>query len=135
MSQRRETSRTAHAGRLLMAGVVLLAGIAAANGRDEPALETDMRCDIEASRDEGTLRVQGVVHAEDELQGVYELEVRAVGGSGSSSIRQSGQFSASPGLPEYLGQVQFGGTGASYEAKLTLRFEKGELVCDKHIGG
>lgn len=94
-----------------------------------------MRCDIEASGDEGTLRIHGVVHAEYALQGVYELEVRTVGGSGNSSIRQSGEFRASPGRPEYLGQVQFGGTGANYEAKLIVRFDEGELICDKQIGG
>jgi hypothetical protein len=78
--------------------------------------------------------MQGVVIAENERDGVYEFEVRMLGGSGSSAIRQSGQFSAASGEPEYLGSVQFGASGAQYDAKLTLRFDDGQLVCTKRIG-
>lgn len=133
MHKRERKSRIGNAGRLLIAGVACISGLTSASGEDTIASGPNVQCDIEVGEDQQTLRIQGVVLTENTLQGVYELEVRTLSGSGSSSIRQSGQFSASPGRPEYLGLVQFGGTAASYNAKLTLHFDEGESVCDKRI--
>ena len=120
--------------RLLIAGLALFASGVAASGETGPAAGMDTTCDIVAREDSDALWMQGVVIAQNARDGVYEFEVRTLGGSGGSAIRQSGQFSASSGEPEYLGSVQFGQSGAEYDAKLTLRFDGGELVCTERIG-
>jgi hypothetical protein len=120
--------------RLLITGVALFAPGVGASGETGPAAGMDTTCDIVAREDSDALWMQGVVIAQNARDGVYEFEVRTLGGSGGSAIRQSGQFSAASGEPEYVGSVQFGPSGAEYDARLTLRFDGGELVCTKRIG-
>ena len=133
MDKRKEMFRVDYVWRLLFAGAALISGGTAAHSGDGFVSDTRVQCDIEVREERNMLRMRGVVLADDALQGVYEFEVRSLGGSNSTSIHQSGQFSAGSGEPEYFGLAQFGGTGASYNAKLTLYFDAEELVCNKRI--
>jgi hypothetical protein len=88
-----------------------------------------MRCEIAVKKRGGGVELAGVVHASAPVQGSYVLTVTKSGSGGSSDISQSGDFSAGPGKPGYLGNVMIGGDGGSYVAKLRVTGDGGSSQC------
>lgn len=113
------------AGRFLLVAVLapLLALGFAAPG-DDPAR-------IEVERDGDTLLMRGIFEAADppgaELN--YTLDVRKQGASGTSSTRQGGAFTPTPGRADTLSTVRLGvQPGDTVEARLDVTGPAGFYV-------
>lgn len=105
------------AGRFLLGAVLVpLLAFGFAAGGDESAR-------IEVERDGGTLLLRGIFEAADppaaELS--YSLDVRKQGASGTSSTRQGGGFTPTPGRADTLSAVHVGvQPGDTVEARLDI---------------
>ena len=112
-------------GRILLAAVLLpLLAFGLAAGGDDPAR-------IEVERDGDTLRMRGLFEAPDppaaELR--YTLDVSKRGPSGTSSTRQGGTFTPTPGRADTLSTVQLGvQPGDTVEARLEVSGPAGFYV-------
>jgi len=93
-----------------------------------------VRCEIRSSVAGGMVSLQGVVESDTAVSGSYRFHVESAAGSGSSTIRQGGGFSAGPGTPAVLGQVMLGANGI-YDAVLTLDADGISLECADRVGG
>ena len=89
-----------------------------------------IRCEIHANPSSGGVALEGIVYAKSAVQGSYTFRVSKSGGSGSSDINQSGDFSAAPGAPGSLGTVSLGG-GGSYRARLEVTTDGGSASCSE----
>lgn len=102
-----------------------------------PALSTDepISCEIQADSANGMIVLQGIVHADTAINGLYRLKVQSAGGSGNSNISQGGAFAAGPGQPAVLGKVMLGSHGAIYDASLEISANGVTIACDERVGG
>jgi hypothetical protein len=114
-----------------MAGCVASAGQTASSGNasDEP-----LRCEIRLTETGGMTSLEGVVEADEAIDGDYRFQVVSSGGSNNTNIRQGGAFSAGPDDEVTLGRVMLGGNG-SYEANLTLEADGETVECSEEVGG
>jgi hypothetical protein len=131
MFDRQKHFRARVAPLLLGLGVTGLAiGAVQAHSSAEP-----IRCEIEATSANGTIALQGVVHAEAAVTGSYQFRVVSAGGSGSSNIQQGGNFAAGPNGPAMLGQVRLSSPGAVYDATLEITSNGVTVKCAERVGG
>ncbi len=123
---------------LVSAPLVAVAMVAGAVGCGAPAASageaSGIRCEIRVSEHRGGVSLEGVVYARADVDGTYRLSVKSRGGDGSSNVDQSGDFSASPGQPNHLGEVSLDG-GGSYVARLEVRSSAGTASCSERVGG
>lgn len=110
-----------------------LAGAAVASAGAQSG-DGPVRCEIRSSVTGGMVSLQGVVESDVAVNGSYRFQVESAAGSGSSTIRQGGGFSAGPGTPAVLGQVMLGANGI-YDAVLTLDAGGVSLECEDRVGG
>lgn len=121
--------------KLLLVLVLPLAPLAAAyvgapGSLARAAGTADVQCLIRTEPFSGGIQLEGVVTSKAPLSGTYHFDVRKTGRAGSSSSLQSGDFDVPPG-EEVIGQVGLGlERGASYDAKLMLRWVGGEASCE-----
>lgn len=120
--------------KLLLVLALPLAPLAAAYGGAPGSLARaggpgDVQCLIRTQPFTGGIQLEGVVASKAPLSGTYHFDVRKTGRAGTSSSVQSGDFDV-PAGEEVIGQVGLGlERGASYDAKLVLRWEGGEASC------
>lgn len=105
------------------------AALASAGTSDGP-----LRCEIRSGVAGGMVSLEGVVETDAAISGSYRFMVESAAGSGSSSIRQGGGFSAAPGEAVTLGRVMLGANGI-YDAVLTLEAGGRALQCEDRVGG
>jgi hypothetical protein len=123
--------------KLLLVLALPLAPLAAAHsgaldGIVGRAASADVQCLIRAEPSEEGVELEGVVASRVPLSGMYEFDVRKVGPGGTSHSIQSGTFEA-PAGKAVVGSVALGlESGATYEAKLELRWQGGEVSCEAH---
>ncbi len=94
-----------------------------------------LRCEIQVKDRGSGVALEGVVFAKTAIQGSYQFRVSKQGGSGSSDIGQSGEFSAGPGAATTLGTVTLGGNGGTYIAKLKVTSDGRTIECSERVGG
>jgi hypothetical protein len=104
-----------------------LAGCGAAAGTGTAQAEP-LRCEIVAKSSGGSTRLEAVAHADRSVRGSYSFHVSSSGPSGSSNIRQGGEFEAGPGRSPTLGVASFGG---SYTARLELTANGRKSACER----
>ncbi|WP_212524983.1 curli-like amyloid fiber formation chaperone CsgH [Actibacterium sp. MT2.3-13A] len=75
-----------------------------------------------------TLEARAMAGAQG-AEGLYSLEVTRNGASGSTAIRQGGDFSLRAGETAVLGQVTLGPDPRGYAARLVLRWDGNEISC------
>ncbi len=117
--------------------VPALAGLGIGGGALASAGQSDdgpVRCEITSSVSGGMVSLQGVVESDAAVSGTYRFQVESTAGSGSSTIRQGGAFSAGPGEPAMLGRVMLGANGI-YDAVLALDADGASLKCESRVGG
>ncbi|KUO57725.1 MAG: hypothetical protein APF80_02495 [Alphaproteobacteria bacterium BRH_c36] len=110
--------------------VIVIAAAVSCVGASIPAsADGSVSCSIQVSRNGGMTALTGLARASSPVSGTYEFVVTSTGSGGSSNIVQSGDFSASGGQTEELGQVAVGG---GYSAKLKVRAGGRTYVCSQH---
>lgn len=110
-------------------GVIGMAGSAIHDKADAGQNSAGARCEIVVSKRGGGVELTGIVYAKTPVHGSYVLTVSKSGSGGGSDISQSGDFSAAPGKPGYLGNVMIGGDGGAYVAKLRIKSSDGSAEC------
>lgn len=106
-----------------------LAGCAASAGSGS-ASAGPLQCEIVAKTSGGMTRLEAVAHAERPTSGQYSFQISSSGASGSSNVRQGGEFEAAPGRSATLGTAGFG-AGASYKATLEVNANGERVTCEK----
>lgn len=99
---------------------------------NDPDKGGPLSCEIEARHQGGMLAMRGVVHADTEVSGSYQLRVRSVGAGGSTDISQGGGFTAGPGDTAELGQVMLGGAPA-YDVQLDVDADGIRIECEERF--
>jgi hypothetical protein len=117
---------------LALPAALAVTGIGAVNAGQGSA--GPVRCEIQVSEHGSGVSLEGVVYAKSAVEGSYRLRVSKAGGSGSSDIDQSGDFSAGPGAAASLGNVTLGGDG-SYVARLRVTVDGRSVECTERVGG
>lgn len=103
----------------LASGLGLVACAAVATSADDHAPET--LCELSQIAIPGGTRLEARVFPQAAMTGSYELTVRDTGRGGSSSIDQSGDFSAARGDALVLGEIELSTQARHLDASLTLR--------------
>lgn len=116
-------------------GVMVLAAQSGENGMTAKAGGGSVRCEIRVEKFGGGVQLQGVVFANEAVEGAYEMQVSKSGDGGRSNINQAGGFNVRPNAPAKLGIVQLGGDSGSYRAKLKVMWNGEEIECEKNVGG
>ncbi|WP_274426600.1 curli-like amyloid fiber formation chaperone CsgH [Chelativorans sp. YIM 93263] len=116
------------------AGIALAVSATALMAGSGSAHSDTARCEVLVTSAGGSTTLEGVVHAERPMSGSYTFRVESSGASGSSNIKQGGDFSASPGHPAKLGRVMLGGSGSVFDATLEIETPGGRLECTKRAG-
>ena len=93
-----------------------------------------VRCEIGSSVAGGMVSLQGTVESAAAVSGTYRFMVQSAAGSGNTTIRQGGAFSAGPGETVALGKVMLGANGI-YDAVLELDADGVSLECESRVGG
>jgi hypothetical protein len=93
-----------------------------------------VRCEIQASTQNGMVAMQGVVHADVAINGSYRFRVSSAGGGGNSNISQGGGFAAGPERAVTLGRVMLGAS-AVYDASLEVTSNGATITCAERVGG
>lgn len=88
-----------------------------------------LHCEIVPRPSGQGITLEARTTAEDAVEGVYSLDIRQKSGSGSTVIRQGGDFSLRAGETKVLGRVTLGHDPAGYEARLLLRADGHEIAC------
>lgn len=107
-----------------------LVPLAAANsGHEGKARDAEPQCLIRSTNVASGVELQGVAASGKPISGSYHFDVRKIGRAGTSNSVQSGEFETRLG-EEVVSRVGLGlERGASYEAKLSLRWQGGEATC------
>jgi hypothetical protein len=116
-------------------GVMIVAAQSGENSMAAKAASGPVRCEIQVEKLGSSVQLQGVVFANEAVQGAYEMQVSKSGVGGRSNINQAGGFDAGPHAPAKLGIVQLGGDNGTYRAKLKVTWNGEEIECEKKIGG
>ncbi|ODT83802.1 MAG: hypothetical protein ABS76_02535 [Pelagibacterium sp. SCN 64-44] len=111
-----------------LAALGLFATAIAAHGAIGGAEEKAFACGIATTTQQGMLTIEGQVLSPEPLQGSYRFSLRSAGPGGSSTISQSGAFSAQPGEPALLGRMTIN-AGSNYEATLDLETGGQSIAC------
>ena len=90
-------------------------------------------CEIHEKATRTGVALEGVVTAKTAVEGSYRFKISSSGGSNSSDIDQSGEFTAGPKVASSLGSVMLGGSGA-YEARLDVTIDGRTIRCSKRVG-
>lgn len=127
---RRFSARPSGPGMLMLAAAsALLAGGFAFTGSGE-ASSGAVTCQLRMEGSGSASRLTGIVHAKAPVDGSYRLRVTSSGNGGGSNITQSGEFSATPGVPATLGVVSLGG-GGTFQAELQVSWSGGTVRCTR----
>ena len=90
---------------------------------------TEVECEIRTKTTANGVELEGVLASATPIAGTYEFDVRKAGSAGTSNSAQSGDFETQSG-EEVIGFVGLGlEQGASYEAKLVVKWPGGETTC------
>lgn len=93
-----------------------------------------LRCEIRAVAAGGMVSLAATAESDATRGGTYRFTVESISGSGNSSIRQGGGFSATPGARTELGKVMLGANGI-YDARLELKAGGESVTCEERVGG
>lgn len=121
--------------RYLSLPLLIVSGLAGAacTAIGSESQDAPVSCRIEVSEKGGMISLQGLVEADEAIDGTYRFAVESTGGSGNSRINQGGGFSAAPGETVTLGRVMLGANGV-YEASLELDTGSGSVECEERAG-
>lgn len=123
---------------VLAAGVALsaLVGLVGAGYANSSASTAEglAQCDIAATKTGSTIALEGLVYAEENLQGTYRFTVKSAGGAGSTNIAQGGGFVVNAQDSAVLGQMNLGGSGVTYDAWLEIEIDGTVFDCRSRIG-
>ena len=87
-------------------------------------------CRIDAERENGLVRVSGIVHGGAPLVARATLNVRRAGRSGTSNNAQGGVFAVEPGADTVVGSVVVNAApGDDLSADLTVDWDGGTTSC------
>ena len=100
---------------------------------DQPPPAIDCLIEADARADQITLR--GRITTNVPASGRYDLSVAKTGVSGTSQIKQAGEYSALPQQPTYVGSVVLDyRPGTNYSAKLVISYGEKNYECDLSKG-
>ena len=88
-----------------------------------------LRCEIALDAVPGGTRIEGRVISATPVSGTYDMAITSRSAGGRTTIRQSGDFDASPGAPALLGETELYGTPASHAVNLDVRVHGQHLTC------
>jgi hypothetical protein len=116
-------------------GVMVVGAQSGAEGMRAYAAGGSLRCKIQVEEHGDRIELQGIVFANAEVHGSYELHVIRSGDGGNSNISQAGDFDAKPDAPTPLGIIQLGGDPGKYRARLKVTWNGDAVECEKTVGG
>lgn len=111
----------------LALGLGLVACAAVATSADGPA--SGALCELRQTVIPGGTRLEARVFPQAAMTGSYDLNVRDARRSGSASIDQSGDFSASRGDTLVLGEIELSTQARHLDASFTLRSGGKTYLC------
>lgn len=109
----------------MVSGVGVIAGAAMSTSAHDRASETI--CEVTLTAIPGGTRLEARVLPRAAMTGSYALKVREKGRSGSASIDQSGEFSAS--RDTVLSEIELSTAGRQLHTEFTLRSGGKTYVC------
>ena len=124
-----------HKSMFIAAGLIaagLTTGCSAIAG--DTASNDPVRCEIDAAAQGGMVRLQGLMHADREIDGTYRFTVKSAGRGGNTDISQGSRFHAGPTGPTTLGMVMLS-AGGVYEVELDVDADGQRFSCAERIGG
>ena len=124
--------------RFIIAAGLIAGGLAAAGATtgavDVQAANHDpVRCEIVAEQAGSMVRLAGVMHADHEISGQYQFDIRGGGSGGNTNIRQGSSFHAGPSGPPTLGMAMLS-AGGVYSVSLDVTANGETYRCDERIG-
>jgi hypothetical protein len=119
----------------LLGGAVVMQASNVSQAFAGPGSADPTRCELRVVERGSMTTLEGLVFTTTSMRGNYRMTVVSSGGGGGSDIEQSGSFNATSRQPESLGQVSLGGSGGTYTAKLTVKWDGGSTSCTKRVGG
>jgi hypothetical protein len=100
---------------------------------DQPPPAIDCLIEADARADQITLR--GRITTSAPASGHYDLSVVKSGASGTSQIKQAGEYSALPQKPAYVGSVVLDyRPGTNYTANLVISYGDKSYACNSSKG-
>ncbi|CDN94869.1 curli-like amyloid fiber formation chaperone CsgH [Agrobacterium tumefaciens] len=118
---------------ILAMALLPFGAVAAITTTKEPA--EGQRCEIRATPQAGTVRLEAFTKGDAGGGGTYSFHVEKSGGSGRSVINQGGDFDDAAGRSQLLSSVTLDAKGAHYKAVLDLVIEGRSFSCTKQIRG
>ncbi len=104
-------------------------GLAAGSHAEDAAEDLPMQCEISVTRSAFGYTYRGLIHADETIEGIYELNISKRGG-GSTNISQGGPFTVKAGATRTIGQASFGGMPPEHvEAELILHLDGKSYRC------
>jgi len=107
-------------------------GIPASYAHTSPTrTEAPMRCEISLDAVRGGTMIEGRVTSDTAVTGTYAMAITSRSSGGSTTIRQSGDFEATPGEPATLSETRLMGSPASHSVDLEVRVDGRRMSCDQ----
>ncbi|PVH29321.1 curli-like amyloid fiber formation chaperone CsgH [Pararhodobacter oceanensis] len=119
---------------LSLAGVAAVAcGIPAsiAGTNSNTSAQQPTRCEISLERVQGGTMIEGRVTSDTTINGSYTMAITSRSSGGSTTIRQSGDFQATPGTPAILSETRMMGAPGNHDVDLDVRVSGRALSCDQ----
>lgn len=119
---------------LTLAGIALAAGgipasYAFTQASDDSPEPT--RCEISLEPVHGGTMMTGRVTTDTPVVGTYTMAITSRSSGGSATIRQSGNFQATPGSPTTLSETRLMGAPGNHSVDLDVRIGGRDLSCDQ----
>lgn len=89
------------------------------------------RCEISLERVQGGTMIEGRVTSDTTVNGSYTMAITSRSSGGSTTIRQSGDFQATPGSPAILSETRMMGAPGNHNVDLDVRVGGRALSCDQ----
>lgn len=116
-----------------VAGLAVLGSGTASTSEDtDGTRDAPLRCEIVAENARGMMQLQGLVHADRDVDGRYRLTVTSASRSGSTNISQGGNFSASEKQPATLGKVMLS-LNDVYDVELEVKANGKSFGCSERF--
>ena len=92
----------------------------------------DVQCEIRVREHGQSVIIGASIAAKEPVTGTFDLSARQVGSRNTSSVKQSGNFSATPAEPTAIGTIALSGPGG-VDVHLVLRGGDQSSECTRQI--
>lgn len=116
---------------LTLAGFSAAACAIPASNAQAADADTPLRCEIALDRVAGGTMIEGRVSSTTAVSGTYAMAITSRSSGGATTIRQSGDFEATPGATTMLSETRLMGAPANHSVELEVRVNGRRLNCDQ----